>query len=280
MKLLDHIEFFAGADELDRFSRDVAHRERRAAAGVAVEFRQHDAGQFQPLVKGLRHVDGVLTEHGVYDQKDLGRFDGIADLFEFFHQLFVDMQSTRRIEEDHVVAVFLRVFDAGFRDLDGADLVSEREDRDPGRFADDLQLIDRGGTVDVAGDEQGIFPLAFHQFGDLGGVGRFARALKTRHHHHRRGFGRDLEFRGLASHQFDEFFVYDLDDLLRGKQTFEHFASDGSLGHLRDKVAHDFEVYVGFEQGALDLAHPLADVCFGQFSFIAETLERVCQFFG
>ncbi len=47
MKILDGVEFLAGADELDRLAGHRAHRQRGAAAAVAVDPRQHDAGEVE-----------------------------------------------------------------------------------------------------------------------------------------------------------------------------------------------------------------------------------------
>jgi uncharacterized protein YbjT (DUF2867 family) len=50
-----------------------AHRQRRAAARVAVQLGQHDAGQRQRLLEGLGGVDRVLALHGVDDEQGLDR---------------------------------------------------------------------------------------------------------------------------------------------------------------------------------------------------------------
>ena len=51
IEILDGVELFAGADELDRLAGDRAHRQRGAAAAVAVDPGQHDAGEIEPLVE-------------------------------------------------------------------------------------------------------------------------------------------------------------------------------------------------------------------------------------
>ena len=51
MKVLDGVELLAGADELDRLAGDRAHRQRGAAAAVAVDACQHDAGEPDALVE-------------------------------------------------------------------------------------------------------------------------------------------------------------------------------------------------------------------------------------
>ena len=68
------------------------------------------------------------------------------------------MQAAGRIEEDHVVAVPDGVGNGGLGDIDRVRL-PHLEDRDSQLFADDLQLLDRGRAVDIAGGEQRIFVL-------------------------------------------------------------------------------------------------------------------------
>ena len=59
--------------QLDRLAGDGAHRERRAAAAVAVDARQHDAGDADPPVEGARGVDRVLAGQRVGDEQHLVR---------------------------------------------------------------------------------------------------------------------------------------------------------------------------------------------------------------
>ena len=73
MEILQRIGLFAGADQLDRLARDRAHRERRAAAAVAVDARQHNAGQSDALIERAREIDGVLAGQRVGDQQHLMR---------------------------------------------------------------------------------------------------------------------------------------------------------------------------------------------------------------
>ena len=51
VKLHELIEFFALARVFDRLASDLAHGERRATAGVAIELRNHDAGDADCFVE-------------------------------------------------------------------------------------------------------------------------------------------------------------------------------------------------------------------------------------
>ena len=51
MEILERVHLLADAEKLDRLAGDRAHRQRRAAAPVAVHPGQHDAGEADPLVE-------------------------------------------------------------------------------------------------------------------------------------------------------------------------------------------------------------------------------------
>ena len=51
MEVLERVELLADADQLDRLAGDGAHRKRGAAAAVAVDAGQHDAGERHALVE-------------------------------------------------------------------------------------------------------------------------------------------------------------------------------------------------------------------------------------
>ena len=51
IEILQRVELFAGADQLDRLAGDRAHRQRRAAAAIAVDAGEHDAGEPDALVE-------------------------------------------------------------------------------------------------------------------------------------------------------------------------------------------------------------------------------------
>jgi hypothetical protein len=66
------VHLFAGADQLDRLAGDGAHRQRGAAAAIAVHAGQHQAGNADALVEIAGQVDRVLTGQRIGHQQDLG----------------------------------------------------------------------------------------------------------------------------------------------------------------------------------------------------------------
>jgi len=98
------VGFFAGAEELDGGSGDVADGEGRAAAGVAVHLGEDDAGDAEPVVEGLSGVDGVLAGHGVGDEEDLGGFEVGFEGGHLVHEELVDAEAAGGVDEEDVAA--------------------------------------------------------------------------------------------------------------------------------------------------------------------------------
>ena len=114
--------------------------------------------------------------------------------------------------------MILRVGECLLRDDFGL-FGAQRKDRDTGLLTDDLQLLNGGGAVNIAGDQQRAAALAAVIFAELGGVGGLAVALQAAHHQH----GLALVFQAqilrlVAAHEVGQLFVDDLDDLLGGGQ--------------------------------------------------------------
>ena len=184
MEQLDHVQLFAGTHELDGFTGGGPDGQSRTAAGVAVQLGEHDAVDAQSLVEGSGCVDGILTGHGVHHQQDLVRMHLRLDVLQLVHQGLVHMEAAGGVQEHHVVAVVPGVFDGLLGNVHGIGL-SHLENGNIQLLAHHLQLGDGGGTVYVAGHQQGaLAELAAHQARQLGAVGGFTGALKAHHHHH------------------------------------------------------------------------------------------------
>src|SRR5262249_6316779 len=98
------VDLLADAGEEDGAAGDGLEGDGGAAARVAVELREDDAGELKLLVEDLGRVDGVLTGHRVDDEDGVGGADGGGDLGDLLHHLGVDVEAAGGVEEDEVGA--------------------------------------------------------------------------------------------------------------------------------------------------------------------------------
>ena len=279
MEWLERIGLLACADEFNRLACDLHERQRAAATGVAVHLRHDHAVEIDLLGEGLSHVHGILAGHGIDDHENLVGLHGGLDIGGLFHHLFVDMQTTRRVDDDHVTQVvdgeahalardFHRILAVAAIDLH-AHLVAER-----------LQLIGRSRTVYVAGHEQGAVALALQQVCELGRSGGFTRALKAHEHDHIGDAAREHQARiGLAK-QRRKLVEHDFHDVLRRRERIEYLGGQAALLRVRDEALHDLEVHIGLEQRHANLAHCRVDIVFGKAALRFQAAENALQAIG
>ena len=149
------------------------------------------------------------------------------------------MKAARRIDDDGIVPHFKGVLHRLFCGFGGSlrPLFEDFRLRLP---AHDLQLMDGGGTVDVARDEEGLLPLFFELQSELAAQRRLARALKPAHQNDGRRLGGNFELGVRRPHEGDELFVDDLDDLLGGVQRGKHLLPHRLFRDVRDELLGDF----------------------------------------
>ena len=214
MEDLEVVHLFSRAHELDGGAGDLLHGEGCAAAGVAVHLGEDDAGEAEALVEGLGHVYGLLPEGGVGYEENLVWLDLGLEALEFADECVVDLEAARGVEEDEVGAELLGLFPAVAGDagnvLGGAVGVAG----EVFLLGEGLQLVDGGGSVDVAGDEHGLAPVLGEALGELGGGGGLARAVEADEEDAQRAILAQVG--GALAEELDEFVVDDLDDLLAG----------------------------------------------------------------
>ena len=91
--------------KLDGGAGDLADGEGGPAAGVGVELGEDYAVELEPIVKRLRRVDRVLPGHRVDHEQHVVRAAWLsATRLDLAHQLVVDVQPTRGVEDEDVAA--------------------------------------------------------------------------------------------------------------------------------------------------------------------------------
>src|SRR6185369_3269554 len=147
-ELLEAVERLAHAEELDGLPGDLLDRQRRAAAGVAVELREDEAVEREAPVELGRGLHRVLADHGVADEEDVVGLDARLDLLELRHERVVDREPAGGVVDDDVVLLLLRLLERAPAEL-GRLEPRDVEHRDVELLAEDAELIDGGGAVDV-----------------------------------------------------------------------------------------------------------------------------------
>ena len=183
MEGFELVERLADAGELDRLAGNRAHRKRSAATCVAVHSGQDHARKVDLGSKALGDVDRVLASQAVDDEQGLGRVRRRLDGLHLCHQLVIDVQASRSVEQDNVIALELRRLDRPLGDLDRLLAGDDRERVGVRLPPEHRELLLRGRASDVERRHQDLLAVALAEpLGELGGGGRLARALEADHH--------------------------------------------------------------------------------------------------
>ncbi|MCY1206449.1 hypothetical protein D9M72_180200 [compost metagenome] len=278
---LEAVDLLAHTGELDRHARHLAHRQRRAAARVAVGLGQDDAGEGQRLLEGLGGVDRVLALHGIDHEQGFDRIELGVQLLDLGHQHFVDRQAAGRVDQQHVEVVAPGVVERGARDVQRLLVGRAREPLGAGLLGHGLELLDGGRAVHVARHgEHLLLALLDQVLGQLGGGGGLAGALQAGHEDHGRRLGREVDVRHALAHGGGEFAVDDADQRLARLERAQHFLAERLLLHAGDEVAHHGQRHVGLQQRHAHLAQHVLHVAFGDARLAAHRLDEAGELFG
>ena len=191
----------------------------------------------------------------------------------------VDFLAAGGVEDEDGALLFLGPDERVFGDLDDIGFAGfRRVAGDVDLFGEHGELVDGGGAIEVAGDEQRAAAFFFQAVRELGGGGGFAGAVEAADED---AGGRIEIERGLvAAEQCGELVVEDLDDLLAGFDRLEHVLAEGLFLHLGDEVLGDAEFDVGLQQGDADFAEGVGDVFFRNAAHAAEVAEGLVEAVG
>ncbi len=276
------VHLLAEADETDRLARHRAHRERRAAAPVAVHPCEDDAADPDLGVELLGHLDSDLACQPVDDKKRLARVDDIAHVLDLFHQHFVDLKPARRVEHVDIIAAEAGLLLGALGDLDRRFALHDGERVNADLGTENFELVHRGRAVDIERGHEDFLALAvLEALGELACRGCLAAALKA-DHQDRCGGIVDLELAGvfLAAQRFDERVMDDLDDLLAGGDRLGDSLARGLLLHLLDELARDGQRNVRLQKRDAHLAQGRLHIFFGKCTLLGEPVEDAGEAFG
>ena len=206
------------------------------------------------------------------------RRDRLGDVGHLVHHLFVDVQAAGGIDDHHVVAVGLGLFDRVPGNLDGVlDLLTV--DGNIRLLAEHLELLDSGRSLQIVGDHQRMAALADQIAAQLGGRGGFATALETGQHDDRRSRRDEVNPRIDRAHQLGQFVVDDLDHDLAGVEALDHLGAQRGFAHVFAELLDDVVVDVGFEQGFAHVPHRVGNVGLGDPTATGQRFEDRIEFF-
>ena len=166
---LELVELLARRDELDRLARDGLDGERRAAARVAVELRQHDAVELDALLERLRDPDRLLAGHRVEHEQDVVGRASVRTAASSSISASSTWSRRPRCRRSRRRAARA----ARWRPFRGLDRIARSSvDRDVELPAELLELVDRGRALEVGRDEPGLLAFLAEQQGELRSGGR------------------------------------------------------------------------------------------------------------
>ena len=277
---VERLHLFARSHELDGFVHHGPYAESRSAAGVTVEFGEYHAVVVKAVVEFLGGVHGVLSGHGIDDEKRFVGFDGSLHGSDFVHQRFVDGEASGGIDDDGVVALGLGFVEGGACNGYGVLLFEVHVDGYIYLFCQHAELFDGGGAVGVAGGKEGVaLFLCLQEESKFSAQRGLSRTVESGHED---DSGTVLEFEvgGMPAHECGKFVVHNLHQQLRGFDGGEDVLSQR---FLLDGVGEAFchlVVDVGVEEGTADILQGFCHVDFGDAAFTFENLERAFKSFA
>ena len=268
------VDLLAGAHELDRLAGDGAHGQCGAAAAIAVDAGEHDAGERQALIEIAREIDGVLAGQRVGDEQRLMRLGDTRDLRRLGHQRFVDMGAAGGVEHQHVIAAELGCLDRALGDACRVLAFDDGKRGDAGLLAQHPKLLLRRRPPRIERGHQHFLLLAVLQAArDLCRGRGLAGALQADQHHHHGRCRDKVDRLGFGAERAHELVMHDLDDHLARSDGAHHLLAHGLRPHRVGEVAHHVERNVGLEQRAANLAHRFIDVGLVKRAFAGELVE-------
>ena len=188
VELLKSVHFLAQTHKLDRLACNCAHRKSRAATSVTVHTGQHNARDANLCVKFFGHFHSDLTCQTIDNQERLAWVHHIADVLDFFHQGFVDLQTARRIKHIDVIAAHCCLLLGPFCNLYSAFTRNDRQSIYANLRAENCQLLLRSRAINVERGQKNAFAVfLFQSLGKFTSGCRFTATLQTDHQDGGRG---------------------------------------------------------------------------------------------
>ncbi|MNO76272.1 hypothetical protein D3C76_673430 [compost metagenome] len=192
------------------------------------------------------------------------------------HHLFVDVQTTGGIDDDHVDEFQFCFFNSCGGDVDRFLAQVGREERHADVVGQGFQLLDRRRTVDVRRHDHDRLLLAlFKEARQFASGGGFTRTLQTGHQNHGGRHSAQVQIFVGRAHQAFEFSLDDLHERLARRQAARHLGADSALLDRIDEVLDHRQSDVGFEQRHAHFTQGVFDVVFSQLGLAGDMAQRL-----
>ena len=271
-------KLLADTDKLDWRPGDLAHRKCRAAARVAIELGQDDAGERQRVAKCSRGIHRVLTLHCIDDEKRLDRRHGGMQCCNLLHHRVIDRKPARGVDQHHFVIVAASPIERRARNRNGRIARRRRKEIDIDLGRERPELFDRSRPINVAAHQQSFLAhVGTEQSRQLARGRCLAGALQSRQQDHRRRRHRETERRRAAAHERRELALDDADQRLARRERADDLLANGLLAHRGYEIPDHGQRYIGFEQRHAHFAQSVLDIGVGQPRFAAQLLHDTAE---
>ena len=140
-------------------------------------------------------------------------------------------------------------------------------------FGNHLELVARGGPIDVDGNEKRPMTAFLKPLGQLSGGRCLTRALKSDKHQDGRRLRREIDADVLAAKHLDQFIPHDLYNLLSGTEALHHLLADRFGFYRIGELLHNLEVHIGFEQRHANFFQRFVQVSFGKLALAPQIFK-------
>ena len=117
-------------------------------------------------------------------------------------------------------------------------------------------------------------------FGQLGRGGGFTRTLQTRHQDHGRRLRRQIDVRHTIAHGGSQLAVHDGHQGLAGFQRTQDLLTQGFFFDPGNKISHDRQCHVGFQERHAHLTQHVGHVGFRDPRLSTDLLNELREFVG
>ena len=109
---------FAHTEELDWLASNRTNRQCCTTTRITISFSQDHTRQRKCIVKCFGCICRILTGHGIDHEQGFSRINRCMQLFNLFHHIVIDMQTTCGIDNQYIGKLDFCLFNCTINDTD------------------------------------------------------------------------------------------------------------------------------------------------------------------